>query len=110
MLGVNSWQATVSAMQGLIAKEQVISSMAIIAGLESKVGFENNAIFKSEVFGFFNHASAFSFVVFNLFSAPCFAAISAMKNELGSFRKMLVAILFQTVLAWGVAVLICRLF
>ena len=104
ILGVNSWEATVSALQGLIAKEQVISSMAIIAG------FENKAIFESKAFGFFNNVSAFSFVVFNLFSAPCFAAIFAMKNELGSFRKVLVAILFQTVLAWGVAVLICRLF
>lgn len=103
MLGVNSWQATVSALQGLIAKEQVISSMAIIAG------FENKAIFESHAFGFFNSVSAFSFVVFNLFSAPCFATISAMKNELGSFRKVLVAILFQTILAWGLAVAICGL-
>ena len=100
MLGVNSWQAIVSAMQGLIAKEQVISSMAIIAG------FENKEIFESQAFGFFNSASAFSFVIFNLFSAPCFSAIFAMKEELGSFRKTFIAILFQTIFAWGLAVAI----
>ncbi|MBR0427351.1 MAG: ferrous iron transport protein B [Clostridia bacterium] len=104
MLGVNSWQATISAMQGLIAKEQVISSMAIISGLENK------EIFESQAFGFFNIASAISFVIFNLFSAPCISAISAMKKELGSFRKMFIAILFQTILAWGLAVVIYCLF
>ena len=100
MLGTNSWQVTVSIMQGLIAKEQVISSMAIIAG------FENKTIFESEAFGFFNKASAISFIIFNLFSAPCFSAITAMKNELESFRKVFTAILFQTILAWGLAVTI----
>ena len=82
------------------------------AGRKTLVGILetiDKAIFESHAFGFFNSVSAFSFVVFNLFSAPCFAAIFAMKNELGSFRKVLVAILFQTVLAWGLAVAICKL-
>ncbi len=103
MLGVNSWEATVSAIQGLIAKEQVISSMAIISG--------NGSIFaRQSVFGFFNTISAYSFVVFNLFSAPCFAAIAAMKKELGGFRKMLMAITYQTVLAWCLASIIYNIF
>ena len=100
MIGKNSWQTTVSAMQGLIAKEQVISSMTIISGMENK------AIFESQAFGFFNQASAISFVIFNLFSAPCFATIAAMKNELGGLKKMIIAILYQTTLAWILATLI----
>ena len=100
ILGVNSWQATISAMQGLIAKEQVVTSMAIIAG------FENKNIFESQAFGFFNKASALSFVIFNLFSAPCIASIITMKNELGGAKKMLLAIIFQTILAWILATLI----
>ncbi len=99
VLGVKSWQATVSAMQGIIAKEQVISSMAVIAG------FEDKAIFESNAFGFFDKFSAFSFVIFNLFSAPCFSAIMAMKKELGGYKKMVYAIVFQTVLAWGLAII-----
>ena len=72
-LGGNySWGAAVSALQGLIAKEQVVSSMSVIAG--------GGKILTSGIFSFFatNPWAAYGFVVFNLFSAPCFGAISAM--------------------------------
>ena len=103
MLGVNSWQATVSAIQGLIAKEQVVSSMNIISGLNQST----DAIFSSgATFGFFSKSSAYAFMVFNLFSAPCIAAISTIKKELGSFKKMFMAIAYQTTIAWILATLI----
>ena len=103
MLGEISWAAAVSAVQGLVAKELVVSSMEVIAGLEEGAGV---MLFESHLFSFFNPASAYAFMVFNLFSAPCFGAIGAMKRELGSRRKMLVAIAFQTGLAWLLASLI----
>jgi ferrous iron transport protein B len=102
ILGEFSWAATVSAIQGLVAKEQVVGSMAVIANVSE----EGNMIFNSGVFSFFNAASAYAFVVFNLFSAPCFGAIGAMKKELGSTKKMMYAILLQTGLAWIIAVLV----
>ena len=106
MLGQNSWGATVSAVQGLVAKEQVISSMSVIAGLAEDTE-EGSEIFASEgIFGFYTIASAYAFMVFNLFSAPCFGAIGAMKRELGGTKKMLKAVLFQTVLAWLLAVIV----
>ncbi len=99
MLGEWSWGATVSAIQGLVAKEQVVSSMNIIAGLAEE-SQDVTALFGSGVFGFFNPASAYAFCMFNLFSAPCFGAIGAMRRELGSTKRMFQAILFQTGLAW----------
>lgn len=105
MLGEMSWGASVSAIQGLIAKEQVISSMAIIAGF-SEQSSEGLLIFGSETFAFFTPASAYAFMAFNLFSAPCFGAIAAMRKELGSTKEMLAAVLYQTGLAWTIAVLI----
>ncbi|MCM1259754.1 MAG: ferrous iron transport protein B [Prevotella sp.] len=99
MLGEWSWGATVSAIQGLVAKEQVVSSMNIIAGLAEE-SQDITALFGSGVFGFFNPASAYAFCMFNLFSAPCFGAIGAMRRELGSTKRMFQAILFQTGLAW----------
>ena len=103
MLGTRSWGATVSAIQGLVAKEQVVSSMAVINGLADDVE-TGEAIFSSSgVFGFFTAASAYAFMVFNLFSAPCFGAIAAMKRELGGTKKMLKAIAFQTIFAWMLA-------
>ena len=87
ILGENSWGATVSAIQGLVAKEQVISSMAVIGGLAEDVE-EGSQIFASDgIFGFFTAASAYAFMVFNLFSAPCFGAIGAMKRELRWNKK-----------------------
>lgn len=100
--GTWSWGATVSAVQGLIAKEQVVSSLEVIAGLEGS----GEAIFESGIFGFFTGWSAYAFMVFNLFSAPCFAAIGAMRKELGSTKAMFKAIFFQTGIAWTLATII----
>lgn len=100
IIGSWSWGATVSSIQGLVAKEQVVSSMTIIAGLG-----EGKDIFNSDAFGFFNAASAFAFCVFNLFSAPCFGAIIAMKNELVSPKKVALALMFQIGLAWALSAL-----
>ena len=103
MLGVNSWGATVSAIQGLVAKEQVISSMTVIAGLSEEA---SGQIFKTGIFSFFTPASAYAFMVFNLFSAPCFGAIGALEKELVTFEKTLKVVVFQIVFAWSLAVLI----
>ena len=104
MLGGNwSWAATVSAIQGLIAKEQVVSSMNVIAGIADSSAA---SIFDTPIFSFFNGWSAYAFMVFNLFSAPCVAAIGAMRSEFGSRKATFKAIAYQTVLAWTLATLI----
>lgn len=105
IIGVNSWEASVSALQGIIAKEQVISSMKIISGLSGEIKSAYEIFGTGSPFEFFNKASSYAFVAFNLFSAPCFATISAMRRELGSFSKTLFAIAFQIFIAWGVGVL-----
>lgn len=106
MLGGNvSWAAAVSAIQGLVAKEQVVSSMNVIAGLaEEAEAFETFA--STGIFGFFDGWSAYGFMVFNLFSAPCFGAIGAMRREFGNAKHMMYAVLFQTGLAWVLGSLI----
>jgi ferrous iron transport protein B len=85
--GNYSWELTVSALQGLIAKEQVVSSMSVISGLSVNEMISTS----SSPFAFLatNPAAAYSFIVFNLFSAPCFGALAAMRKELGSFKKLL---------------------
>ena len=104
MLGEWSWAATVSAFQGLVAKEQVVSSMALIAGLSENA--HTTAILASNTFGFFNPASAYAYMVFNLFSAPCFGAIGAMHKEFGDGKKTLLAVTFQTGLAWALGIIV----
>lgn len=109
ILGTRSWGATVSAIQGLVAKEQVVSSMAVINGLAEDVE-TGSAIFASNgIFGFFTAASAYAFMVFNLFSAPCFGAIGAMKRELGGIKGLLKAVIYQTCLAWILATIVYQI-
>ncbi|MCH4228156.1 MAG: ferrous iron transport protein B [Bacilli bacterium] len=90
--GNYSWGATVSALQGIIAKEQVVSSLSVISG--KSIG---EIVSSSSVFAFFgtNSWAAYSFIAFNLFSTPCFGALAAMKKELGSNKKFLQAILLE---------------
>ena len=106
VVGTRSWGATVSAIQGLVAKEQVVSSMAVINGLADDVEDGSEIFSAGGNFAFFTAASAYAFMVFNLFSAPCFGAIGAMRRELGSKRKLLAAVVFQTVLAWILATIV----
>ena len=102
ILGKKSWGAAVSAIQGLVAKEQVISSMSVIAGIaEDNAG--SQMFVEGSIFSFFTASSAYAFVVFNLFCSPCIGAIGAMKRELGGTKKMLKAVLFQTIFAWILA-------
>ena len=82
--------------------------MSVIAGFAENV--ENGKeIFNSNVFDFFTPRSAYAFMVFNLFSAPCFGAIGAIKKEIGSTKKMLMVVAFQIIFAWCLAVLINQL-
>ena len=97
LFGTNSFEATACIIQGLIAKEQVVSSMAVIA--------KSNNIFKSASFSFFNKVSAYSFVSFNLFSIPCISAVKTMKKELNN-KKIYLALLVQFVVAWFLSFLI----
>jgi ferrous iron transport protein B len=109
MLGQNNWGATVSAIQGLVAKEQVVSSMAVIAGLAEDVEEGSKIFAEGTPFAGITAASAYAFMVFNLFSAPCFGAIGAMQRELGSTKRMLKAVLFQTGCAWVLATLVYQI-
>jgi len=89
VLGVNSWQCAVCALEGIIAKEQVVASMSVLAGADGA-----SSIFGSAAFDFFDVSSAFSFVVFNLFSPPCVSAIAALKAEVGT-KNTVLAVIYQ---------------
>lgn len=99
MLGEWSWGASVSAIQGLIAKEQVVASMSIIAGSE-------NVFASGGPFSFLTGPTAYAFMVFNLFSVPCVAALGALRREARSAKTLLLTILFEIGVAWILATLI----
>lgn len=103
MLGLNmSWGATVSALQGLVAKEAVVSSMEVINAVQEG----GNVFAQGSQFGFFNGFSAYGYMIFTLFSAPCFGAIGAMKREFGNNKDLFKALFIQTGVAWTLGSLV----
>lgn len=102
IVGTWSWAAGVSALQGLVAKEQVVASLSIIAGFSGEVA-SGADIFTTPALSFFTPAAAFAFMAYNLFSAPCIGAIGAMRRELGSTGAVIKAALLQTGIAWVVS-------
>lgn len=86
----DSWAPAMASITGLIAKEVVVATFASVGAAVPIL---------------FSQVSAFSFIIFTIFAAPCFAAIGAMKRELGSAKWTLGAVAFQTGTAYVLAML-----
>ncbi|HEO8608049.1 TPA: ferrous iron transport protein B [Streptococcus suis] len=103
-LGFGNWRATVAAITGLLAKETVIATFGILYKLGETT--EENP----ELWGLlqqdYTALSAYSFLVFNLLCAPCFAAIGAIHREMGESKWTWIAIGFQTGLAYASSLVI----
>ncbi len=97
-LGFGNWQATVASVTGLVAKENVVATMGVIYGFEEVA--ENGAEIWGQFANMFTPVSAYSFLIFNLLCAPCFAAIGAIANEMNSTKWTMIAIGYQTVFAY----------
>ena len=100
--GWGDWQATVASITGLVAKENIVGTMGILYG-----GGEGTVY--SELAKAFTTASGFSFLVFNLLCAPCFAAMGAIKREMNSAKWFWFAIGYQCGFAYLVSLVIYRI-
>lgn len=113
-LGFGSWQATLALFTGLLAKEAVVGSMAIIFGLGNVVG---EAALAGNVSGFvqtlqavgFSSLSAYAFMAFALLYTPCIAAVATIKKETNSWKWTGFSVVYQLVVAWVVALLIFQI-
>ena len=83
-LGFGDWQSSVATITGLVAKENVVATMGVLHGIADAT--EESVALLSSVAASFTVVSAFSFMAFNLLCAPCFAAIGAIKREMGSAK------------------------
>ena len=106
-LGFGDWQSSVATITGLVAKENVVATMGVLHGIADAT--EESVALLSSVAASFTVVSAFSFMAFNLLCAPCFAAIGAIKREMGSAKWTWAAIGYQTLLAYVVAFIIFQL-
>ena len=103
-LGWGSWQAAVAAITGLVAKENVVGTFGILYGFAEVA--EDGAEIWGTLARSFTAVSAYSFLVFNLLCAPCFAAIGAIRREMNSAKWTWFAIGYQTALAYAVSLCI----
>jgi ferrous iron transport protein B len=105
-LGFGDWQATVAAFTGLVAKENVVGTFGILYGF-AEVSEDGAEIWGRLAAGF-TPLAAYTFLVFNLLCAPCFAAIGAIRREMNSAKWTFIAIGYQTGFAYLVSLCVFR--
>ena len=103
-LGFGDWMASVATILGLVAKEIVVGTYGVLAGI-GEVGAEDSSMV-ALVASKFSVASAFAFVFFNQLTVPCFAATGAIKEEMGSNKWFGLAIGYQLLFSYTVAFMI----
>ena len=97
-LGWGNWQAAVATITGLVAKENIVGTLGILYGASGNV--------YTEMAASFTMLSGFSFLVFNLLCAPCFAAMGAIKREMNNAKWTWFAIGYQCVFAYAISFMI----
>ncbi len=97
-LGWGNWKSAVAALTGLVAKENVVGTFGILFGF-AEVS-EDGAEIWGSLAGSMTAVAAYSFLVFNLLCAPCFAAMGAIKREMNNIRWFWLAVGYQTGLAY----------
>ena len=107
-LGFGDWKATVATITGLIAKENVVATFGVLYG-----GLEEVAENGDEIWGAvaqnFTQLSAYSFMIFNLLCAPCFAAMGAIKREMNSPKWTCIAIGYMCLFAYAVSLIVYQI-
>ncbi|HIZ18200.1 MAG TPA: ferrous iron transporter B [Candidatus Olsenella stercoravium] len=113
-LGADTWQAAAASINALIAKENLVSTFAVIYGIGDAT--ENSVTMWSGFAGMFTDASGIlhvgamcAFVAFNMLDAPCFAAIGTIRRQMDSPKWFWFAIGYQCVFAWAVGLIINQL-
>ena len=107
-LGWGDWKAAVAAITGLVAKENVVGTFGILYGF-AEVNGDNGIEIWGSLANAMTPVAAYSFLVFNLLCAPCFAAMGAIKREMNNTKWFWFAIGYQTLLAYVVALCIYQI-
>ncbi|MEE0884276.1 MAG: ferrous iron transport protein B [Faecalimonas sp.] len=107
-MGDMAWKATVATITGLIAKEEVVMTFGTLYNFGGELSEAGDEIWKM-VAADFGPVRAYSFMIFNLLCAPCFAAIGAIKREMGSAKWTWGTILYMCGFAYVIALIVFQL-
>ena len=101
-LGISAWQFVAASVTGFIAKENVVGTLAVMLAVEDAVLQSTNG----PLFEMLTPVTAFSLLVFNLFTPPCFAAIGAMNSEMRSKKWLGIGVGVQMITGYILAMLV----
>ncbi|WEG73556.1 ferrous iron transport protein B [Vagococcus intermedius] len=104
-LGWGDWRSAVATITGLVAKENVVGTFGVLFGAGRDVSEAGQEIWPA-LQVIYTPVSGYSFLVFNLLCAPCFAAIGAIHREMSDYKWTLIAVLFQCGLAYAISFII----
>ncbi|WP_218143186.1 ferrous iron transport protein B [Sporolactobacillus nakayamae] len=105
-LGFGTWKGAVATISALVAKENAIGTLAVLNGVSDE---GNTQALIAGVGSMFTSVGALSFMLFNLFNPPCFAAIGATSREMGGFRWTMIALGYQTLLGYSIAFVVYQI-
>ncbi len=101
-LGFGEWRAAMSLVVGFVAKEAVVGTLGVLYGV-GETAIETPELLAAPLRDVFTPLSAYSFMIFTLLYLPCVAAFAAMKREMNSWKWTILAITYQTGIAWLLA-------
>ena len=107
-LGFGNWRATVATITGLVAKEEVVNTFGILYHFGGELSEAGDEIW-SLVAADYTAVSAYSFMIFNLLCAPCFAAMGAIKREMNNVKWTLGAIGYMCLWAYVLALIVYQI-
>ena len=106
--GFGNWRATVASISGLIAKENVVGTFGVLYHFGGELSDNGDEIW-GEVARDFTYISAYSFMIFNLLCAPCFAAMGAIKREMNNGKWTAIAIGYMCLLAYCASLVVYQI-
>ena len=106
--GFGNWRATVASISGLIAKENVVGTLGVLYHFGGELS-ENGDEIWGEVANDYTAISAYSFMIFNLLCAPCFAAMGAIKREMNNGKWTAIAIGYMCLLAYCASLVVYQI-
>lgn len=102
-LGFGTWKAVVATISGFIAKENIVSTMGVLLELGAEVTEESGALLTAFGGAIGSPIAGYSFLLFNMLCMPCFAAVGAIKTEMGDNKWTALTVAYQMGFAWVIS-------
>ena len=108
-LGFGTWEAVAGTISGLIAKENVVSTLGVLLNVGADAAEDDPSLLLAFTSMLSNSVAAFSFLTFNLYCIPCFAAVGTIRREMNNGKWFAFALIYQVLLAYVLSLMIYQI-